>query len=69
MELNLLNKYTHYYENSEVGKECWKTTFIIENMLHNLYMENTIEIMKLFGEMGLDRELLGILCIDEKEDE
>ena len=45
------------------------TTFIIENMLRNLPMENTIEIMKLFGEMGLGRELLGIFCIDEKEDE
>lgn len=69
VELNLLNKYTNYYENPEVGKECWKTTFNIENMLHNLSMENTIEIMKLFGEMGLGRELLGIFCIDEKEDE
>lgn len=69
IELNLLNKYTNYYENPEVGKECWKTTFNIENMLHNLSMENTIEIMKLFGEMGLGRELLGIFCIDEKEDE
>lgn len=49
--------------------EYLKTTFIIENMLCNLPMENTIEIMKLFGEMGLGRELLGIFCIDEKEDE
>ena len=49
--------------------EYLKTTFIIENMLRNLPMENTIEIMKLFGEMGLGRELLGIFCIDEKEDE
>lgn len=63
IELNLMNELTNYYENSETGKACWKTAFKIENMLHDLSMEDTVNIMRLFANMGLGRELLGIFSV------
>lgn len=59
-EFNLLNDLTNYYENPKAGKSCWKAKLRIENMLHELSAEKTNEIMRLFGQMGLGRELVGI---------
>lgn len=63
IELNLMNELTNYYEKPETGKACWKTAFKIENMLHDLSMEDTVNIMRLFANMGLGRELLGIFSV------
>lgn len=56
----LLNEYTNYYENPEVGKACFKAKIQIENILHEISLEKTNEIMRQFGQMGLGRELVGI---------
>ena len=63
IELNLMNELTNYYENPAAGKSCYKAKLNIENMLHELSSEKTNEIMRLFGSMGLGRELVGIFQI------
>lgn len=63
IELNLLNELTNYYENPKTGKSCYKAKLRTENMLHELSPEKTHEIMRLFGQMGLGRELVGIFQV------
>lgn len=60
IEFNLLNELTNYYENPEVGKACYKAKIRMENMLNGISPQKTNEIMRLFGQMGLGRELVGI---------
>ena len=60
IEFNLFNELTNYYENPKVGKACWKAKLNTENMLHHISPEKTNEIMRIFGQMGLGRELVGI---------
>lgn len=59
-EFFLLNGLTNYYENPAAGKACYQAKIRIENMLHQISMEKTHEIMRQLGQMGLGRELVGI---------
>ena len=59
-ELFLLHEDTNYYENPKAGKACYRAKIRLENMLHEISLEKTNEIMRQFGQMGLGRELVGI---------
>ena len=65
IEFNLLNELTNYYENPQTGKACWRAKINSENMLHSISPEKTNEIMRIFGQMGLGRELVGIFSVKE----
>lgn len=65
IELNLLNELTNYYEVPQTGKACYRGKIRTENLLHEISPEKTNEIMRLFGDMGLGRELVGIFRIKD----
>jgi len=60
VDFNLINDLTNYYEDKSVGKKCYMAKVELENLMHELSMEKSIEIYRLLGEMGLGREMIGI---------
>ncbi len=62
VDFQLLNSYSNYYERPETGREAHRTAVRIENLLHEISPERTIEIFRLLGEMGFGREIVGIFA-------
>lgn len=60
IDLNLTNDLTNYYENPNVGKHCYQSKVYLENLLHEISPEKSMQVYKLLGEMGLGREIIGI---------
>lgn len=60
VDFQLLNPYSNYYEKPETGKAAHKTAVRLENLLHALSMERTVEIYRMLGDMGFGREIVGI---------
>lgn len=60
IDLNLLNENTNYYEHKETGKSCYLAKVELENMMHSISPEKTLEVFRLLGEMGFGREIIGI---------
>lgn len=60
VDFQLLNPLTNYYEKPETGKEAHKMAVRMENMLHEVSMERTVEIYRMLGDMGFGREIVGI---------
>lgn len=60
IDFNLLNDITNYYENKSVGRACYYAKVELENLLHSISPEKTLEVFKILGEMGMGRELIGI---------
>lgn len=60
IDLNLLNPDTNYYEKSGVGKNCYNAKLQLENMLHDISPEKSLEIFKILGQMGFGREIIGV---------
>lgn len=60
IDLNLLNENTNYYERKETGKSCYRAKIDLENFMHKISPEKTLEVFRLLGEMGLGREVIGI---------
>jgi 2-polyprenyl-3-methyl-5-hydroxy-6-metoxy-1,4-benzoquinol methylase len=60
IDLNLLNDRTNYYEHKEVGKDCYWSKVELENLMHDLSPEKTLEVFALLGEMGLGRQMIGL---------
>lgn len=60
VDFQLLNPFTNYYERPETGKAAHNTAVCLENMLHDISMERTVEIYRMLGDMGFGREIVGI---------
>lgn len=60
IDLNLLNENTNYYEQKEKGKSCYWAKVDLENFMHGISPEKTLEAFRILGEMGLGREIIGI---------
>lgn len=60
IDFNLLNENTNYYERKEVGKSCYLAKIDLENLMHGISPEKTLEIFRLLGELGFGREIIGI---------
>lgn len=64
-EAFLFNELTNYYENSEIGKACYRAKIRFENMMHQISAEQTNEVMRQFAKMGIGRELAGIFRLQQ----
>ncbi|MDE6387102.1 MAG: class I SAM-dependent methyltransferase [Lachnospiraceae bacterium] len=60
VDFHLLNPLTNYYEKPEVGKTCHNATVRLENLLHDVSIERTIDIYRMLGDMGFGREIIGV---------
>jgi 2-polyprenyl-3-methyl-5-hydroxy-6-metoxy-1,4-benzoquinol methylase len=60
IEFSALNPNTNYFENKAVGKSCHFARIAQENIFHNISPSKTIELFRIFGEMGLGREIIGV---------
>lgn len=60
VDFQLFNPFSNYYEKPETGKAAHNTTVRLENLLHDISMERTVEIYRMLGEMGFGREIVGI---------
>lgn len=60
VDFNLLNPLTNYYEKPETGEIVHNTTVKLENMLHEVSIERTVEIYRMLGDMGFGREIIGV---------
>ena len=60
VDLQLLNPYSNYYEKPETGHAAHQTAVRMENLLHEISPERTVEVYRLLGEMGFGREIVGV---------
>ena len=60
VDFQLVNPFSNYYEKPETGKAAHKTAVCLENMLHDISMERTVEIYRMLGDMGFGREIVGV---------
>lgn len=60
MDFQLLNPFSNYYEHPETGKAAYKAAVRLENLLHEISKERTVEIYRMLGDMGFGREIVGI---------
>lgn len=60
IDFNLLNPLTNYYEKSGVGKECFKAKLQLENMIHDISVEQSLQLFRILGDMGFGREIIGV---------
>lgn len=60
VDFHLLNPLTNYYEKPETGKASHNATVRLENLLHDISMERTVEIYRMLGDMGFGREIVGV---------
>lgn len=67
VDFQLLNPLTNYYEKPDTGKEAHKMAVRMENMLHEVSMERTVEIYRMLGDMGFGREIVGIFKKAKRE--
>ncbi len=65
IDLNLLNPLTNYYEKPEVGKECYKATVRLANLMHDLSLEKTITIYRCLADLGFGREITGVFRLKQ----
>ncbi|MHB8917543.1 MAG: class I SAM-dependent methyltransferase [Desulfocucumaceae bacterium] len=69
IDLNLFNEMTNYIENRPVGKLAHKARVEIENLIHSISSEKTIELYRVLAQLGLGREIIGFFQLKEKTDE
>lgn len=60
IDFNLLNPLTNYYERPGVGKDCYHAKVQLENMMHEISPEKSLEVFRTLGEMGFGREITGL---------
>lgn len=60
IDFHLFNENTNYYEKRETGKSCYLAKIELENLMHEISPEKTLETFRLLGEMGFGREIIGI---------
>lgn len=60
IEFFLANDDTNYYENKSCGKNCYRAKLELENLMHEISPEKSIDVFRALGQMGLGREIIGI---------
>ncbi len=60
IEFFLANDDTNYYENKSSGKNCYRAKLELENLMHEISPEKSIDVFRALGKMGLGREVIGI---------
>ena len=60
VDLQLLNPYSNYYEKPKTGHAAHQAAVRMENLLHEISPERTVEVYRLLGEMGFGREIVGV---------
>jgi len=60
IEFSAFNNNTNYFENKSAGKACHFARVRQEILFHNISPQKTIELFRVFGEMGLGREIVGV---------
>ncbi|NBJ95155.1 hypothetical protein [Parablautia muri] len=60
VDFHLLNPITNYYERPEKGKFAHGTTVRLENLMHEISMEWTVEIYRMLGDVGFGKEIVGV---------
>lgn len=60
VELQLMNPNSNYYEKPETGKAAHQTAVRMENLLHELSPEKTLDVYRILGDMGFGREIVGV---------
>lgn len=60
IDFHLLNPLTNYYEHGEVGKDCYRAKIQLENMMHEISPEKSLEVFRHLGELGFGREIIGV---------
>ena len=65
IDLNLFNDLTNYYEVDGVGKKCYEARVEMENMYSDISQELTLELFKIYAQMGFGREIVGVFTSRE----
>ena len=59
-DLNLFNDLTNYYEVPGIGKKCYEARVEMENMYNDISPELTLELFRIYAQMGFGREIVGV---------
>lgn len=59
IDFNLFNENTNYVDNKPVGKSCHQARIDIENLLFSAAPEKTIEMYRIFAQIGIGRGIVG----------
>ena len=68
IDFNLANEDTNYYEKSGVGKNCHHARVDLENFMHEISPEKTLEVFRILGEMGLGRKVICLFRIKKEKE-
>ena len=60
IDLNLFNDLTNYYEVPGVGKKCYEARVEMENMYNDISPELSLELFRIYAQMGFGREIVGV---------
>lgn len=60
IDLNLFNDLTNYYEVPGIGKKCYEARVEMENMYNDISPELTLELFRIYAQMGFGREIVGV---------
>jgi len=60
VEFFALNPDTNYFKNKSVGKSCHLARVAQENIFHDVSPEKTLKLLRVFGEMGIGRQMTGV---------
>ena len=66
IDFNLANEDTNYYEKQGGGKNCYRAHVDIENFMHALSVEKSVEVFRAIGAMGIGRRLIGIFQMEKE---
>lgn len=66
IDFDLFNSYSNYKTKPEVGKESHNARVKVENLLHNISIEKTNKLYRLYAEMGIGRQITGFFKRSEK---
>lgn len=58
IDFNLLNENTNYYKDASKGKSCHKARIEIENLIHSISVEKSIDYLRALAELGLGRQIV-----------
>ncbi len=66
IEFSAMNPNTNFIRDKSVGKACHFARVAQENFLHGISPEKTLAMYRVFGEMGLGREIICVLRLNHK---
>lgn len=60
IEFSALNPNTNYFKDISVGKTCHMARVKQELLFHAISPEKTLELYRIYGDMGLGRQIIGV---------